>query len=112
MEPVNADPSMALPPGKTCGDCAHISRCLAFGFSWRSRTECDFAPSRFLERPTKPERPAGAYVSPLDPPPGDPRAAHVVEPGTKRCAPSCPCRRQRLNVVGDSAAPTPNPERP
>ena len=90
-----ADPSMALPPEKTCGDCAHHRRC-----SWLiqcppSSTACDWAPSRFLPRPEEPATPAAGYVSPLDPPPGDPRAAHVIIPGTRECAPSCPCWVQR-----------------
>lgn len=41
------------------------------------------------------------YVSPLDPPPGDPRAAHKVIPGTRECAPECECwaHRRKLRVV-------------
>ena len=46
-----ADPSMALPAGKTCADCAHIRRYKALGFSWPARESCDFAPSRFAEAP-------------------------------------------------------------
>ena len=39
---------MQLPAGATCGDCAHVERCLALGFtSSRTRTVCDFSPSRF-----------------------------------------------------------------
>jgi hypothetical protein len=86
------DPSMALPAGKTCGDCAHGRRCLMLGTTSRTATACDWAPSRFVEPVTPVPKPApGAYVSPLWPPPGDPRAAHKVLPGTKECAPDCPC---------------------
>ena len=39
---------MQLPAGATCGDCAHVERCLALGFTpSRTRTVCDFSPSRF-----------------------------------------------------------------
>ena len=39
---------MQLPAGATCGDCGHVERCLALGFtSSRARTVCDFSPSRF-----------------------------------------------------------------
>jgi hypothetical protein len=39
---------MKLPEGKTCGDCIHIKRCLAFGFTKsEERKECDFFPRRF-----------------------------------------------------------------
>lgn len=39
---------MDLPDGKTCADCAHLSRCLSFGFtSSPERTSCDFFPRRF-----------------------------------------------------------------
>jgi hypothetical protein len=87
------DPSMQLPAGKTCGSCAHVERCAAFGFSSRGATTCDFAPSRFVERVTPIERPRGAgYVSRLDPPPGDPRAAH-------RCKKGEPCRCAGLGAV-------------
>ena len=42
---------MQLPAGATCGDCAHVERCLALGFtSGRARTVCDFSPSRFAAR--------------------------------------------------------------
>jgi hypothetical protein len=78
---------MLLPAGKTCAECAHIERCVSFGFSKRSATTCDFAPSRFLERPRPPAQRGTGYVSPLWPPPGDPRAAHG-----DACPLSCPCR--------------------
>jgi len=53
---------MHLPEGKTCGDCVHLSRCLAFGFT-RSpeRTSCDFYPRRFVVRET-----SNAYTSIVD----------------------------------------------
>ena len=44
---------MALPPGKTCGDCVHTRRCVAiFGMS-PTDTSCDFHPSRFNPKPTE-----------------------------------------------------------
>lgn len=46
-----------LPEGKTCGDCAHIRRCSAFGFtSGPSASSCDFFPRRFKESERKVER--------------------------------------------------------
>lgn len=52
-QPIPAHPStdkgMLLPEGKTCGDCVHLKRCRAFGFtSSEWNTWCDFAPSRFF----------------------------------------------------------------
>lgn len=47
MPEPNYDEEMKLPQGKTCGDCAHIKRCLAFGFTRATATSCDFHPSRF-----------------------------------------------------------------
>lgn len=41
------DAEMKLPPGMTCSDCAHIKRCLAFGFTSADATLCDFHPSRY-----------------------------------------------------------------
>jgi hypothetical protein len=79
------DASMLLPTGKTCAACAHVERCVAFGFSSRSATACDFAPSRFVEKVAPVPRATGGYVSPLWPPPGDPRAAHHCKKGE-------PCR--------------------
>ena len=39
---------MWLPTGSTCGDCAHVERCLAFGYTRsRDRQSCDFFPRRF-----------------------------------------------------------------
>jgi len=44
------DAEMRLPPGKTCGDCWHLRRCLAFGFTKNEeRTGCDFHPNRFAD---------------------------------------------------------------
>jgi hypothetical protein len=40
------------------------------------------------------------YRSPLWPPPGDPAAAHKVIPGTKDCAPDCPCWPARRGNPG------------
>lgn len=43
-----AENEMKLPQGKTCGDCAHVRRCRAFGFTpSETETSCDFHPSRF-----------------------------------------------------------------
>jgi hypothetical protein len=85
-----ADPSMALPAGKTCGACAHVERCLMLGTTSRTATACDWSPSRFVEPVTPVPKPApGAYVSPLWPPPGDPRAAHGAA-----CPPSCSCHAE------------------
>ena len=40
--------TMDLPAGKSCGDCHHIRRCLALGFtSSADNTSCDFFPVRF-----------------------------------------------------------------
>ena len=52
---------MELPEGKTCGDCVHIGRCIAFGFTReRERTYCDFFPRRFHEAPQPEPAPEGA----------------------------------------------------
>lgn len=37
-----------LPAGRTCADCRHIRRCQLLGFTWPTRKECEFAPSRFV----------------------------------------------------------------
>jgi len=40
---------MGLPEGKKCGDCRHLRRCMALGYTESpERTECDFFPRRFL----------------------------------------------------------------
>lgn len=44
----HADRCMRLPEGKTCGDCAHVRRCEAFGFTRNAQeTVCSFHPRRF-----------------------------------------------------------------
>lgn len=50
------DQDMQLPPGKTCGDCVHLRRCVTFGFTKILSTHCDFAPSRFLDVQTMAEK--------------------------------------------------------
>lgn len=45
-----ADPSMDLPPGKTCADCAHCERCCAIFGHIPQDEACDFWPSRFREK--------------------------------------------------------------
>ncbi|MGK0735925.1 hypothetical protein ACSFCX_10300 [Yokenella regensburgei] len=53
---------MALPTGKTCGDCMHIRRCKAlFGHS-ETDTYCDWSPSRaiFLPEPKSEQRGSAA----------------------------------------------------
>lgn len=40
----------ALPAGKTCGDCQHMERCQWLFQQKPDATECDWTPSRFLER--------------------------------------------------------------
>lgn len=48
---VDYDAEMKLPAGKTCGDCHHIKRCRAFGFtSSEANTSCDFHPNRFADQ--------------------------------------------------------------
>jgi len=42
---------MSLPPGKTCGDCRHLDRCTWLFNCKRENEVCDFAPSRFSQRP-------------------------------------------------------------
>lgn len=60
---MTTEPDMALPEGNACDDCGHIARCVAFGFTWRERTSCDFSPSRYKPRvlpappPAKPGTP-------------------------------------------------------
>jgi hypothetical protein len=39
---------MRLPAGQSCGDCAHLKRCMTLGFtSSPASTTCDFFPRRF-----------------------------------------------------------------
>jgi hypothetical protein len=41
---------MKLSEGKTCGDCWHLKRCRALGFtSSDANTRCDFHPRRFVD---------------------------------------------------------------
>jgi len=49
-----SDDDMKLPPGKTCGDCAHLRRCKALFGCKPTNTECDFSPSRFVARSEMP----------------------------------------------------------
>jgi hypothetical protein len=49
------EPDMALPEGKTCGDCWHFERCRAIFGHIAADEVCDWAPSRF--------HPKGAEVS-------------------------------------------------
>lgn len=49
---------MDLPEGKSCADCAHFERCAAFiGSKWINDQQhrCDWAPSRFRQRPADTE---------------------------------------------------------
>jgi hypothetical protein len=42
------DMAAELPEPETCGTCAHVTRCLAVGYTGsRERTSCDFIPIRF-----------------------------------------------------------------
>lgn len=41
---------MALPEGKTCVHCYHFQRCNQMFAATSSRTDCDFYPSRFIDR--------------------------------------------------------------
>ncbi len=45
-----SDDDMKLPAGKTCGDCRWYSRCEWLVGCESSNTECDWAPSRFVEK--------------------------------------------------------------
>jgi hypothetical protein len=45
------DAEMALPPGKTCGDCVHCRRCCAIFGHVPSDTRCDWWPSRYRQNP-------------------------------------------------------------
>lgn len=97
-----------LADGKTCADCALVADCVSAGNTSRTSIRCSFAPSAFTEA-VKPVRvppvlrafdalSGGAYRSPLDPPPGDPRAAHVVGPD-RICTAACPCGTQRAQLA-------------
>lgn len=50
----NSSTCMELPADKTCGDCAHLPRCVAFGVTHAARTSCDWFPRRFREPVAKP----------------------------------------------------------
>ena len=50
MSEPDYDKEMALPDGKTCGDCNHIRRCKAMFGHTEADTSCDWHPSRYLER--------------------------------------------------------------
>jgi hypothetical protein len=43
------EPTMDLPEGKFCGDCANIHRCEAIYGRIPEDEVCDWSPSRFLE---------------------------------------------------------------
>lgn len=45
-----AGEAMRLPVGATCADCVHVRGCVNMGFTWRTRTMCDFYPNRFAMR--------------------------------------------------------------
>jgi hypothetical protein len=51
-EPTKDDDGMPLPPGKTCKDCVHFSRCEWLISCEPGNETCDWSPSRF--RPRKP----------------------------------------------------------
>lgn len=42
--------SMALHEGKTCENCSHFKRCNKMFAATETRTDCDFYPSRFIDR--------------------------------------------------------------
>jgi hypothetical protein len=44
---IDYDAAMRLPAGKTCGDCAHVRKCVAMFGHVPADTSCDFYPSRF-----------------------------------------------------------------
>ena len=41
---------MKLPEGKVCDQCFAFRFCKGIGCSWSGRVECDYWPSRFIER--------------------------------------------------------------
>lgn len=56
-------PGPKLPDGKTCGDCVHLRRCRAFGFtSSPENAQCDFSPSRFVPTNESVARDRGSAV--------------------------------------------------
>lgn len=45
-----SEPDMRLPVGKTCGDCAHLARCVAMFGAVAGSLVCDFSPSKFMPK--------------------------------------------------------------
>ena len=52
--PPGVHPEAMLEPGTTCGDCAHVRRCTALGFTRAENGWCDFIPIRFRAAATPP----------------------------------------------------------
>lgn len=51
MSAIDYEQIMRLPEGKTCSDCRHFRWCDKFlGGNVATNTECDWAPSRFVEK--------------------------------------------------------------
>ena len=44
------DPDTKLPEGKTCGDCVHFKKCSWLVQAIGEWKECDFFPSRFIDK--------------------------------------------------------------
>lgn len=55
---------MQLPPGTTCGDCAHFRHCAGFYAHQAQDAYCDFFPRRF--RPKQPPADTRIQIGPLD----------------------------------------------
>lgn len=51
LRSTHAEPSMLLPAGKTCADCAHFNRCNAMFGHIAADEVCDWAPSQFRAIP-------------------------------------------------------------
>lgn len=51
------DADMALPAGMNCSDCIYFNRCVALFQCDPGNTFCDWAPSRFVEGPSRPMAP-------------------------------------------------------
>jgi hypothetical protein len=47
LRTTHPEPSINLPQGRTCGDCAHFKRCSAIYGHIAADEVCDWAPSRF-----------------------------------------------------------------
>ena len=60
--PPGMHPEAMLEPERTCGDCAHLRRCTALGFTKRENSWCDFIPIRFraAARPSADSQPGAA----------------------------------------------------